>query len=234
MEDDTDQIWDIFRRKSCPRSCRCSFVSYNFTKNYNTLLHQCQRRVMLVEIQRKHQTHRHLPSCDWKTLWNCHGFSSCRKPMGLIPELSVEDTGKGEIYELVSLQPSLCFTNISWCQAKGVVVVVKGWEVGGLFKGQQVLNSVNDCRKWFVSLQGVPARSQCPSQKLTCSSPKIDCAKHQGALGNLQPQFPREGAPEERRSAPLPAAALWTKPTLTGAGLLCKFSGFISAATKFC
>lgn len=48
------------------------------------------------------------PSFLWlKTLWNCHGFS--RKPTGLISELFVEDTGKGETYELVSLQPSLFF-----------------------------------------------------------------------------------------------------------------------------
>lgn len=107
MEADTDQIWDILRRKSCPRSCRCSFASYNFTKNFNPLLHR-QRNAMLVEMQRKHQTHRHLPSFG-KTLRNCHGLSSCRRPMGLTPELIVEDTGKGEIYELVSLQPSLCF-----------------------------------------------------------------------------------------------------------------------------
>lgn len=46
---------------------------------------------------------------NWKTLWNCHSFNSCRNPMGLGSELFVEDTGKGDIYELVSLQPSLCF-----------------------------------------------------------------------------------------------------------------------------
>lgn len=72
----------------------------------------------------------------------------------------------------------------------------------GEWRAQQVLNSVNDCRKWFVSLEVAPARSQCPSQKLTCSSLKIDCAKHQGALGNLQPQFPRQGAPEKSEMPP--------------------------------
>lgn len=238
MEADTNQIQDIFRRKSCPRSCRCSFTSYSFTKNYNTLLHQCQRRVMVLEIERKLQMHRHLPSFDWKTLWNCHGFGSCWKPMGLISEIFVEDTGKGEIYELVSLQPSLRFCLYQYflmeSQGAGGGEGVGSGVFSGEWRGQQVLNSVNDCRKWFVSLEVVPAQSQCPSQKLTCSSLKIDCAKHQGALGNLQPQFPRQGAPEKQWNVPLPAAALWTKPTLTGAGLLCKFSGFISAVTKFC
>lgn len=176
-------------------------------------------------------------SFNWKTLWNCHSFNSCRNPMGLVSELFVEDVSKGDIYELASLQPSLCF-----CLYQHFLMPSQGGGgegVGsGVFSGewraQQVLNSVNDCRKWFVSLEVVPARSQCPSQKLTCSSLKIDCAKHQGALGNLQPQFPRQGAPEKQWNASLPAAALWTKPTLTGAGLLCKFSGFISAVTKFC
>lgn len=183
---------------------------------------------------------RHLLSQDWKTLWKCHGFSSCRNPMGLISGLVVEDAGREEAYELVSLQPSMpsCLYQYFLMPSQEGVVMVKGQERGGVFsgewRGQQALNSVNDCRKWFVSLEVVPAQSQCPSQKLTCSSLKIDCAKHQGALGNLQPQFPTQGAPEKRWNAPLCAAALWTKPTLSGAGLLCKFSGFISAVTKFC
>lgn len=212
------------------------FASYNFTKNFNPLLHR-QRSAMLVEMQRKHQTHRHLPSFG-KTLRNCHGLSSCRRPMGLTPELIVEDTGKGEIYELVSLQPSLCFRLYQYflmpSQGGGGGEGVGSGVFSGEWRGQQVLNSVNDCRKWFVSLEVDPAQSQCPSQKLTCSSLKIDCAKHQGALGNLQPQFPRQGAPGKPWNAPLPAAALWTKPTLTAEGLLCKFSGFISAETNFC
>lgn len=204
-------------------------------------MHQFQRRAMLVEIRRKHQIHRrmrHLLSQAWKTLWKCHGFSSCRNPMELIPVLFVEDAAREEAYELVSLQPSMPSCLYQYFLMPSQVGV--GWWGGrrgvfsGDWRGQQALNSVNDCRKWFVSLEVVPAQSQCPSQKWTCSSLKIDCAKHQGALGNLQPQFPRQGAPEKRWNAPLCAAVLWTKPTLSGAGLLCKFSGFISAVTKFC
>lgn len=92
---------------------------------------------------------------------------------------------------------SSVFTNNCWCQAKK-----RGLSRGVGLEGQQALNSVNDCRKWFVSLEVVPAQSQCPSQKWTCSSLKIDCAKHQAALGNWQPQFPRQGVREKNPKVP--------------------------------
>ena len=56
-----------------------------------------------------------------------HGFSSCRNPMGLISELFVEDTGRKEAYELVSLQPSVpsCLYQYFLMPSQEGVVVVK-------------------------------------------------------------------------------------------------------------
>lgn len=76
----------------------------------------------------------------------------------LLKEIFVENTGR----ELLSLQPSILLPSQYFMMPSqgGVVGSLQGDE-----GGQQALNSVNDCRKWFVSLEVVPAQSQCPSQK---------------------------------------------------------------------
>lgn len=76
----------------------------------------------------------------------------------LLKEIFVENAGG----ESLSFQPSILLSS------QYFMVPSQGAVVGSLQGnegGQQALNSVNDCRKWFVSLEVVPAQSQCPSQK---------------------------------------------------------------------